>query len=233
MRKSAALVVSLVALGLVVTVPHTRADSATALSLGTTGVGIELIYSLGHKLNARVVGQYGGFELDYEETDIEYDAEYESINFGAMLDWHPFGGSFRLTGGLVRTNFGVELDASTRNEQFELGDETYISQDGVNLFGEAEFNDVAPYLALGWSSNLDNDGLYFGGEIGLMYVGSARLSYGANGCVNVEDNAGDCVVVSAVPEFQDDLEQERQDIEDDLEDYSLWPILAISIGYRF
>ncbi|MDX1698908.1 MAG: hypothetical protein R3308_11500, partial [Thiohalobacterales bacterium] len=55
----------------------------------------------------------------------------------------------------------------------------------------------------------------------------------AEGAVRDINSPGGFVPVTAFPQFQDDLEQERQEIEDDLEDYSLWPVLAFSIGFRF
>lgn len=233
MRRKVQLLLGLLGPSLAFIAPTTSADSTGALSLGTTGVGLEWMYSLHETLNVRVVAQYGGYEFDYEETDIDYNGDYESINFGAILDWRPFSGGFRISGGLVATNFGAELDATSRGQEIDLGENTYISSDGVTLSGEAEFNDVAPYLSIGWSSNLKKDGLYFGGEAGVMYVGSARLGYGATGCVSLVNNPANCIDVNSFSEFQDDLEQERQDIENDLEDFSLWPILSFSIGYRF
>lgn len=209
-----------------------RAESALAASFGTTGLGVEWITPLNDELRARVMLTYIGVDADLEEDDIDYEAEFDSANFGAVLEWHPFGGGFRVSGGLVGTNFGFDLLSDSAQQSYDIGNDTYSGN--LQLQGDVEFADVAPYLAIGWSSDLDDHGLYMGLELGVLYVGSPRLSLDASGEIIGEDiNNGQPISVGSVAEFQADLELERQQLEDDLEDFSFYPILTFSVGYRF
>lgn len=209
-----------------------RAESALAASFGTTGLGVEWITPLNDKLRARVMLTYIGIDADLEEDDIDYEAEFSSANFGAVLEWHPFAGGFRVSGGLVGTNFGFDLLSENGQQSYDIGNDTYSGD--LQLEGDVEFSNVAPYLAVGWSSDLDDYGLYLGVELGVLYVGSPNLSLDASGEIISEDiNDGRAINVGNNADFQADLERERQSLEDELEDYSIYPILTFSVGYRF
>lgn len=206
-----------------------RAEQAISGSLGTTGLGVEWIAPFNDTLRARVMLTYLGIDGDLEEEDIDYDIEFSSGSVGALLEWHPFASSFRLSGGLVGTNFGFDLQ-SQGAQSFDIGDNTYTGP--LTLDGDVEFSDVAPYLAIGWSSDLEDPGLYLGLEFGVLYVGSPKLSLQASGEVTSDLN-GQPINVANNADFQADLELERQNLEDDLEDFSFYPVLTFSVGYRF
>lgn len=205
------------------------AEQALNVTAGTTGLGLEWSYPLSEKLRVRAI--LSSFSLDRDETedDIDYQYEFESNNLGAVLDWHPFAGAFRLTAGLVRTDFGIDLKSETSQNNYEIGDSVYSGE--IKLTGEADFASMAPYLGFGWASNLQRSGLYFSGEIGVLMVGDPKLSFEATG--RASKNGGPLLDVGSNPEFQADLEKERRSLEDDLSDFDMWPILTFGFGYRF
>lgn len=206
-----------------------HAEQALNATLGTTGIGLEWSYPLNDKLRARAILSALSLDQDETEDDIDYEFEFESNNIGAVLDWHPFAGAFRLTAGLVRTDFGVELDSEAAQDVYNIGGTDYTGS--LKLTGEAEFSNMAPYLALGWASNLRRSGFYFSGEIGVLMVGEPKLSFSASGSAST--GGGPVFDVGSNPQFQADLEAERQELEDDLSDFDLWPVLNVGIGYRF
>lgn len=209
-----------------------RAEQAVSGSLGTTGLGVEWITPLNDTLRARVILTYMAINIDLEEDDIDYEIEFSSANLGAVLEWHPFESGFRVSGGLVGTNFGFDLQSDSSQQSYSIGDKTYGGT--LQLDGDVEFASVAPYLAVGWSSDLDDYGLYLGLELGVLYVGSPNLSLDASGQVTSDDfNGGRPVNAANSADFQADLERERENLEDALEDYSFYPILTLSVGYRF
>lgn len=228
--------VSFLSLALAITIallPATsRAESALAASFGTTGLGVEWITPLNDRLRARVMLTYIAINADLEEEDIDYEVEFDSANFGAVLEWRPFGTNFRLSGGLVGTSFGFDLQSDNAQQSYDIGNDTYSGN--LQLEGDVEFADVAPYVSIGWSSDLDDYGVYLGIELGLLYVGNPSLSLDASGDIVSDDiNNGRPIQVRNNAEFQADLELERQKLEDDLEGYALYPILTFSVGYRF
>ncbi len=209
-----------------------RAEQAISGSLGTTGLGVEWITPLNDTLRARVMLTYMGIDIDLDEQDVDYTAEFSSANIGAALEWHPFQTGFRVSAGLVGTNFGFDLQSDGGQQSYNIGNATYSGT--LQLDGEVEFANVAPYLAIGWSSELDDYGLYLGCELGVLYVGSPNLSLDASGQVVAADiNNGRPINVANNADFQADLERERQELEDDLQDFSFYPILTFNVGYRF
>lgn len=205
------------------------AEQALNATIGTTGLGLEWSYPLSDKLRVRAILSSLSLDRDETEDDIDYTFEFESKNVGAVLDWHPFAGAFRLTAGLVRTDFGVDLESEAAQDDYEIGDSIYTGN--LQLSGEVEFNSMAPYVGFGWASNLRNSGLYFSGELGVLVVGEPKLSFVASGTASKD--GGPIVDVGSNPEFQADLERERQELEDDLSDFDIWPILTFGVGYRF
>jgi len=206
------------------------AQNAINTTVGTTGLGLEWASSLHPKLRVRGVLSYLTFERDETEEGIDYTIDFESNNLGAILDWHPFSGTFRLSAGLVSTNFGLDLESDSSQTSFEIGDNTYIGS--LKLEGETDFNPIAPYAGFGWASNLSRSGLYFSAEVGVLFIGKPKISYDASGLVR-DQSGGPVFDVGANPQFQADLEAERQLLEDELEDFSMWPVLNLGIGYRF
>ena len=208
----------------------TNAEQAISGSLGTTGLGIEWITPLSDRLRARVMLTYIAVDIDLDEQDVDYTAEFSSANVGAVLEWHPVGTGLRVAGGLVGTNFGFDLQSDGGQQSYNIGNATYSGT--LQLDGEVEFANVAPYLAVGWSSELDDYGLYLACELGVLYVGSPNLSLDASGQID-DSNTGQRLNVANSADFQADLERERANLEDDLQDFSFYPILIINIGYRF
>lgn len=219
----------LLAIALMASLP-VHADSALNATVGTTGLGLEWSRALHPKLRVRGVLSYVTFDQDETEDGIDYSIELDSANAGALIDWHPFSGGFRVSTGLIATSFGLDLESTSSQSEFDVGDTTYTS-DNLKLNGEAEFNPVAPYFGFGWASSLSDSGMYFSGELGVLYIGDPKLTFTASG--QVSEGGGPVFDVSTSPQFQSDLEAERQQLEDDIEGFSLWPVLNIGIGYRF
>jgi len=206
------------------------AQNALNVTVGTTGLGLEWASSLHPKLRVRGVLSHLTYELDETEEGIDYTIEFESNNLGAILDWHPFSGCFRISAGLISTNFGLDLESDSSQTTFDIGDTTYTGD--LKLEGETDFNPIAPYAGFGWASDLSRTGLYFSGEIGVFFIGKPKISYDASGQVS-DQSGGPVFDVGSNPQFQEDLEIERQRLEDEIEDFSMWPVLNIGIGYRF
>ena len=211
---------------------QTRADNALSASLGSTGIGLEWITRLNDGLNARFLLTSIGIDTDIEEDDIEYRAEWSSTNFGALLDWHPFPSGFRISGGLVSTNFGIDLKSESSQQQYSVGETTYTGS--FDLRGELEYTHVAPYVSIGWSSDLKEKGAYFSGEFGAIVIGDPRLAVSASGtAVSPDVNGGNPIDVGSNPDFQSDLEIERQNLLDELSDFTVYPVVTLGFGFRY
>jgi hypothetical protein len=187
----------------------------------TSGPGAELITKLTSNINFRF-GVHGlSLDLDGTESDIDYDFEADLLCFSGLIDWHVFGNSFRITGGIVVNESEVDLEAEPA-ATLEIGDTTYTAAQIASLTGNLGFDNIAPYVGIGWGNPFTSKkrwGFMF--DLGVAFTGPADLDLSASGPL-AED-----------PTFLANLERERQDVEDDLDNFKFFPVLALRFFYRF
>jgi len=187
---------------------------------GTLGLGGEFTTAVTPKINARIGINTLDLDLEDELDDIEYDIGLDFSSFSALLDWHIFDSPFRISGGVLSMNHNLDLYASATGEQ-EIGGFTYDWSEIGTLSGSVEIDNVAPYVGIGWGNPLTGDqSLGFTCDFGVAFAGSPDVALSATG-------------MASDPVFQANLERERRDIEDELEDFKFYPVISISFFYRF
>ena len=102
----------------------------------------EFITDIKPKLNGRV--GFNAFNYDYDTTEagIKYDLDFDLLSFSALLDWHPYDGRFRVSGGIVINQNEVDMVAKSAASQ-TIGKVTYTAAQIGTLKGNIDFNDVA------------------------------------------------------------------------------------------
>ncbi len=188
----------------------------------TLGLGGEFTTAVTSNINARI--GINALDLDFEREldDIEYDIGLDFSSFSALLDWHIFDSPFRISGGVLSMNHKLDLSASGTGVQ-EIGGITYDWRDDIGtLSGGVEIDNVAPYVGIGWGNPLTSDKRWgFTCDFGVAFAGSPDVALSATGAM------------ASDPVFQANLERERRDIEDELEDFKFYPVISISFFYRF
>ncbi len=209
-----------------------RAEVAVAAKAGTLGVGAELTVGLSPQVNARLgVNGYNYRDEGREASDIFYDAEANLRTATALLDWHPGGRGFRLTAGAVYNDTSVEGSSlPPASGVYDIGGVPVP----VNLVGtldaEADFDPVVPYAGLGWGNAVaGNKKVGFFVDLGVVFQGKADVTLTpiipANSPINTTPGAREVLDVL--------LRREEQDLEDEVADYDLYPVVAIGFSYRF
>jgi len=186
----------------------------------TLGLGGEFTTAVASNINARIGINALDLDFEYELDDIEYDIGLDFSSFSALLDWHIFDSPFRISGGVLSMNHNLDLYASATGEQ-EIGGFTYDWSEIGTLSGSVEIDNVAPYVGIGWGNPLTGDQSWgFTCDFGVAFAGSPDVALSATG-------------MASDPVFQANLERERRDIEDELEDFKFYPVISISFFYRF
>ncbi len=137
-----------------------------------------------------------------------------------MIDLHPFGGGFRISGGARISENRVVL-AATPTQTVEIGDEEFTPAEIGTLSGSVEPNSLAPTATVGWGGGLTK-GLKLGVDIGVMLQGSPEL-----------ENFSTTGTLRNDPDFVLALADEEVEIEDDIKFLKFYPVVQLSIGYRF
>ena len=203
--------------------------------ISSLGYGIEADWILSDKFSVR--GQFNQLSYDdsFKEDDINYEGTLDLSSFGALLDWHPFGGAFRLTAG----GFSVdnELRGFTDEEgTYEIGDSTYTVGPDDDLEARAliELGDgFKPYLGFGWGhSPANKGGLLLSFDIGVLIQGSPEVDLEVTGTA-VDEGSGLTVDFSTDPTVQAEVQKEEDNLEDDLKSFDLYPVVSFGVGWRF
>jgi len=188
---------------------------------GTLGLGGELTTGITSNVNARVGLNVLDFDYDDEFDEVEYDVGLDFSSFSALVDWHLFDSSFRISGGLISMDHTLDLDA-TPSGNVNIGDNEYTPAQIGTLSGDVEIDGVAPYVGIGWGDPMDRSkrwGFYC--DLGVAFTDSPDVALSANG------------TLASDPAFQANLAKERDEIEDDLEPFKFYPVISLGIYYRF
>jgi hypothetical protein len=193
---------------------------ATGVKIGTLGIGADVTVGLHERLNLRVNGNYLNFGYDDTIDDIDFELDLDFKSAIGMLDWHPFANGFRISAGAIYNGNQIELTA-TPTEPEKIGDNEYPPELIGDLEGELEFENVAPYVGIGFGHAVgENQRLSFIFDLGVIFQ-SYEVSLDATG------------PAAQLPQFQQDLQREEDDIQEDLDGFKIYPVLSFGIAYKF
>jgi hypothetical protein len=194
---------------------------AIGAKAGTLGIGGDLTTNLAPNLNLRGGLQWFGLDFEAQFDDIDYDVDVELFNPMLILDWYPFSGDFRISAGVLFNGSDIDMEA-TSDQSIEIGGHVYDAEDLGSIRGESDFDDFAPYVGIGFGNPLSSDGHWgFTTDVGVAFIGSPNVNLSATGPL-----AGNAAL-------QADLAREEREIEDDLDAVRIYPVLSMSIYYRF
>lgn len=184
----------------------------------TLGLGGEFTAAVVPKVNARVGINTFSYDYDGELEDVDYELGFDFFSITGLVDWYVFDGSFRLSGGILSMDHEVNLDARPIEDQ-EIGETTYTPAEIGTLSGCIEIDQIAPYVGIGWGNPLTHSKRWgFTCDFGVAFISTPDVSLSATGPA-----AG----------LAGDLAQETADIEDELEPFKFYPVIAVSFFYRF
>jgi len=186
--------------------------------ISTLGAGLEVAKGFSPNFGVRAGFNYFSYGYDATESDVSYDLDLELKNFAILADWHPFEGAFRLSGGILLNGNGL-TGLAKPTAPVAIGNANY-DLTSVNL--DISYNSVAPYFGLGWDTTFgDDDNWGFAFDLGLIYSGSPDATLNVSG----PDEAN--------PLLADDLNRERQELQNDLDTLKWWPVVSAGVVYQF
>ena len=198
---------------------------------GTTGFGIEVASPLSKNWNFRLHATGGNFDKVISiihphagsfPVDIQYDADLELINIGALVDWYPGGSIFRVTAGNFYTKRKFNV-TGLLELMVPIGNNSYTSIETGSLTGFIETeNLLSPYFGIGLGKKADSDdGLDVSIDFGVIYTYTGpKVSLTADG------------LLASDPTFMSDLAEEERIISSS-KYFKVYPVMSIGITYKF
>lgn len=207
-----------------------RAELGIAGTAGTLGLGAELTIGGSGQLQGRL-GIHGYDYSDRREASgIEYDGEASLRTATGLLDWHPGGRSFRLTGGLVYNS--TEITGSSlppASGVYDIGGVPVPAAILGTLDAKVDFDPIVPYAGLGWG-RAPGSGSGFGLtlDLGVIFQGEGEVTL--TPVIPAGSPLNDPLARQALQIL---IEREEQDLQEDVADYDLYPVVSLGISYRF
>lgn len=201
---------------------------ATDIAIGavgsTLGLGGELSYGLGRYFAVRTGAYAYRYTADSEQGGITYDAELKLASAGVYLDWYPFAGAFRVAGGWLFNNNGLTATARPGEDgSYRLGDASFSAADVGKLTGEGRFRSSAPFLGVGWRFGArDGRGVALSFDAGVVFQGKLDMRLDSQGGALSND-----------PDFRAALAAEEAELQAEVDDFDLFPVVTLGLGYRF
>lgn len=194
---------------------------ALGLKLGTLGIGADASIYLDDWVNFRA--NIGYLDFTYKDTidDIDFDLDVNFQTAMFLLDLYPFeGGNFRISAGVALLDNELGIDGTPDGNE-EIGDNEYTPEEIGTISGAAEFDEVAPYIGIGYGNAVRPDySVTFVVDFGVIFQ-TYDVTITSSGTA-----AND-------PTFQQDLAELQQDIEDEINRFKIYPVINFGIAYHF
>lgn len=177
-----------------------------------SGLGAEFTTAFSRTINGRLGISAFDFDADRsaeQESDYSFDSGLSS--WSALVDWHPFSGGFRFSGGLLH-NQPVERQSVDRYTGLGLSNALSDNELG-SLNGIVDIAGTAPYLGIGWGNALSRNGrLGLVVDLGLVLQDDADVNLSSDSVIR----RGGSTSFNNV-----------------LDDYSYLPVFSFGLSYQF
>ncbi len=201
---------------------------------GTMGLGVGAALQLTRNVNLRVGLNDWDDNFDIDDQDgLDYDGEYSLDNQYVMLDLYPSrNGSFHFSvGAYLNDNEITGIATVLSDGTSEIGDSDVLA--GTVATGKIGFQSEAGYVGIGWGNTFSKGLIHFSFDLGAVLQGSPNADLNvtqtpelAARCA-LDPSLVGCVISEA------DILLEEQQLEDELSDYEVHPLVQLSVGFSF
>lgn len=187
-----------------------------SVHLGTLGLGGRVTFAVADRVNLRGGLDFQPIEMSRDFSDVNYDLSLPSPSFSGLVDWHPGGSGFRLSGGA--SYFVNELELSgTPLTDVDIGGQSYTPSQIGSLVGSLGTSQFAPYVGIGWG-DATGVGIGFTADLGVAVHGTPDVALRATGPIGSNQT------------FQSNLEAELVDINDEVKSFKVYPVLNLGLS---
>ncbi len=197
-------------------------DFAIGANAGTPGLGLNATLGITEKVHVRGIFNYFQYDFDENEDGVDYELDLDLNSFGALIDWHPLGGSFRISGGIFAN--GNDITGTGRGQAgttVEFGDMIFNADELGTVDASIDFDSVAPYLGVGWGNALGEGRWAFMVDIGVFFQGEPD--------VRLTTPEVDPLIAAVV---EAERARAQSELEDEVDNFDLFPYLSFGISFK-
>lgn len=212
------------------------------VKVGVAGIGFDVATPLvPTRLNLRGGATFFSYNLNETTNDnLNVVGNLKLQNSGVMLDWFPFHGSFRLSGGgTVYNNKSVTATINVPStSSFTLGGTTYYSSSTAPIVGTGTFKlggNAGGRVSFGWGNLVPKAGHHFSfdTELGIEFVSKPTVALGFTGNYCTTSGCGGGTPIAGNAAFAANVATEQSKLQNDVNFLSFYPIISVGFGYKF
>lgn len=208
-----------------------RADDGSTIGIDLnagllTGFGADIALPINNYVGVRATGagySYSRSNLQYGSS-VAWDGKLRIFDAGLLLDIYPFGGSLRLTGGMLKDGTKLTLSASSLNS-LTLNGNTYTPGEIGVANGSLSFKNSVPYVGIGAGNLAGTRGFHVVADVGVLLTGKPTVALAAT--------CGSALTTTLCSQLQTDVAAEQTKMQADVNKLSLWPAIRLGLGYSF
>ena len=194
---------------------------AAGARVSTLGLGVEVVKGFTPKWNARLGFNTYSYDDDRTEDGIDYDAELDLQSVNAFLDFHPMENPFRLSVGYLFSSNELDMEADGDGSNVDIGNATVALTAADQLNGDVDLGSGA-YIGIGWGDTGLQKGWNVTAEAGIVFQGEPDVDLTASQSLKAK-----------IPNADAELRREEDELEDDLDDFDRYPVIAVGVTYGF
>jgi len=213
--------IALAAAALLAGAQAAQADGvAIGVKAGTLGGGVELTTNvIPMLLNARIQANGFRYNTTVTNTSVHYDAKLKLFTLGALADFYPFAGKFRISAGAYYNGNKLTLTGVPAAASYTFNGTTYTSAQAGTVTGTMDFNKFAPYAGIGWGDAVSSGSpIGFNIDLGVLYQGKPKTTLTATG---------------AAAGLTTDIAAEQTKLDNNVKKYKFYPVASIGVSYHF
>ncbi|MBN2824074.1 MAG: hypothetical protein JXQ76_02030 [Campylobacterales bacterium] len=195
---------------------------ALGLKVGTLGLGLDISKKISDKLNVRLNINGATYSDTQCESNIKYDYDLTLATAGLLVDYFPIANNFRVSVGAYYNANEFELTAVPNGGTYNINNTLYTTNQIGSLTGMVDFDELAPYIGIGWGNSIKTKGWGFSVDAGILYHGEPNVALVAN-----------CGAVACSDVIINNVEAERLELLNELSDYKIYPVISVGVTYTF
>ncbi|MHB8253699.1 MAG: hypothetical protein ACYDEV_08365 [Acidiferrobacter sp.] len=190
-------------------------------SFGTMGLGLSVTVPLVARLiDGRLIVNGGQLSRNMTTDDLHYKAQAQFRNAALLADYYPFRGLFHVTGGVYYDDNRVNLTAVPVNGAYTINGSSVPANQVGPVTGAVTYARFAPYLGLGWNNTIRmHRGWAFGADLGVMWDRPTTTLNAPGAAYN--------------PQLAAELATVDAEIQTQANRLKAYPVVSVSLGYRF
>jgi len=197
---------------------------AIGAEIGTAGFGPLVVLTASKHLTANIGYTFFNYDREFTVDEVNFKGKLKLSNLQAVLNWHPFAGTFHLSAGAFLTDNKITL-TSLPSTVYKIGDQTYTSAQIATLNGTGKITKgVNPYVGFGWSKTPAKSGFGMFFDVGVLFISSPEVHLVATGPAT-SDPTFTANRVKAENKVNDKITGSKYS--------SYYPVVQLGLMYRF